>query len=93
MMYECTFNLKAADIIFGIPNAQNIEMFNSLNFCILFAKQYIKKCHKENTECDIETYKWGLKQRLEVEKCILYEKPIEFLAKWSIVYNDVNDDY
>ena len=88
-MYQCYLNLKTADVLFGVPNTENIEMFNVLNFCVLLAKQFIRKCHKEDLECNLNQYKCGLKSRLEVEQLILNDQQITFIAKWAIINSNL----
>ena len=40
-IYEADIFLDELDILLGIPNAYNDEMFHCLNFCILEGKWYI----------------------------------------------------
>ena len=69
---ECSFNLEAKDVLFGICNAFNDIMIDIIKYCILNAKQYIVNCRKGNKEPDLFDYLFFIKNRLEIE--ILYYK-------------------
>ena len=57
-------------------------MLTRLNFYILFAKQFIRKCHKNNIWLNFEAYLKGLKNSLE-RLTLLEEK---FIELWNDIY-------
>ena len=55
-VYACNIAFSTLDIVFGIPNLNEIKMFDIMNFCILFAKYYIQKSKKQDNEISEEKF-------------------------------------
>ena len=87
-IYNCNIMFSSLDIIFGIPNLNEVRMFNVMNFCILLAKDFIQKSKKQDTEIIVEKYKISLKDRLQMEKLLLTSENKEslFFENWNPIY-------
>ena len=88
-LYQCNITLSTLDLIFGITNVNKLILFDVLNLCILFAKDFIKKCKQTDLDVSTGKYKSLLRNRLNVERLILIERNEEniFVEKWQILYN------
>ena len=88
---ECSFNIKAIDVLFGICNAFNDTMIDIINYCILNAKSYITNCKKNNNEPNLFDYLFFIKNKLEIE--ILYHKlqnnERDVIEKWNTLYEAI----
>ena len=80
-----TIKLSIVDIIFGIQNTMNDKFIDVLNFCILFAKQYIYKCRYKDTKCNLTSFKNLLKERVEIERyiAIMTDTLVAFMQHWG----------
>ena len=92
-IFNMHFQLQAADIIFGIMNANDDNVLFVLNFCILFAKDFIHDCRQNGKEVDIMSYKGKLNIRLLCERHILESegKHDIFINKWSPVFQSLEE--
>ena len=90
-VYACNIAFSTLDIIFGIPNLNEITMFDIMNFCILMAKHYICNCKKQEREISEDKFKLVLRDRLLVEKLLLTEDNKEqmYLEKWDKLCNSL----
>ena len=90
-IYGCNIMYCTLDIIFGIPNLNESTMLDVINFCILLAKYFIKKCKYSNVDIIEVKYKSLLKERLSVEKLLLTEENREnvFYQKWEDIYRSL----
>ena len=63
-------------------------MFDMINFCILLAKDYIRKSKKQETEISLDKYKAVLRDRLQIEKLLLTTENKEqlFFEKWNRIH-------
>ena len=70
-------------ICFGTDSAKISETL--INFIIISAKHFIFKCKYMKTVPNITFYKSFLKKRMEIEKCIAYEKDkiVQHTLKWQ----------
>ena len=88
---ETKFNLSAFDIIFGVVNANDLDIIYVLNFCILFAKYFIYKQKSAEKEIDFYIFQIELKNRLEVEYIICTQQNCieEFQQNWSLIIDNL----
>ena len=86
--HNCNINLGCLDILFGITNENKDTMIHSLNYCILFAKNYIVKCKSQHNPCNFNNFFPKLKYRIDVERQIAEcnGQVLEFKTKWSFIY-------
>ena len=66
---DINIKLCDLDITFGLPSEEDI--FRIINFCILYGKKYIFDCRINGNIVSIDMFKSKLKNRLEVEICII----------------------
>ena len=84
---KTNLNVSKLDIVFGIVNENNLDIFNIINFCTLLAKYYIHEKKKSSKNLDFYSYQIELKNRLEVEAvCCIQQNCIE---KFNAMWNDV----
>ena len=88
---EIIIRLATVDIIFGIPNELQDDSLATLNYCLLFAKQFIYRKKKDNKEVNFNAYKCQLKMRLESERYIYestgtYER---FELLWKTIFDSL----
>ena len=69
-IFNMCFQLQAADVIFGIVNTNEDNVLFVLNFCILFAKDFIHDCRQNVKEVNFLSYKKQLKKRLICERYV-----------------------
>ena len=86
---SCQFQLSTIDILLGIPNHTAEYLLDCLNFCILFAKNYICNCKRSNVPPFFYQFQVGLKWRLEFEQAvyIMNDSCDKFNAKWDLITN------
>ena len=87
-LHDSVIILGKLDIIFGIISDNQDEMLNALNYCILFAKNYIYKCKLDATVLDFDDFKKRLKSRILIEKQIaeMNCKLLLFYGRWNFLY-------
>ena len=85
--FDFIINFKTLDILLGIPNYQRTNDIDILNFIILFAKNFIYTCKKNNRHIDFFSFLVKLKTQLEIEeyRCKIYNKLQEFNLKWALL--------
>ena len=92
-IYECDIELSVCEVIFGVPNEMNDIMIDCLNFCILYAKQFIVEEHSDGSNKSVFIYEFAvsLKNRLEVEKLIAKNNGNLnlFKNKWCKIYENM----
>ena len=83
------FVLSELDIIFGILNPFNDDNIDVLNHCILFAKQYIYQCKRDEQHICVFEFLVRLKNRIDIlcTVSMLQNKHEKFLKKWFSLYN------
>ena len=81
--------LHTPDILFGVPNPLSDPVIENLNFCILFAKNFINSMAKKLKDVQLDLYLTELKNRLDVERTLLdmSQKSDHFKAKWQELYD------
>ena len=93
----CNFMLGEVDIIFGILNPFNCDNIDILNYCILFAKQFIYNCKKDEKRICLYEFLVKLKNRIEVLHtiAIMQDKQRIFRNKWECIttYFDLNAEH
>ena len=83
--FQFTIEFGTLDILLGIPNEyKNLEI-NTLNFIILFGKNYIKTCKNAKKAVDFYEFQITLKNRMVLEKLIFCanNNEIKFEERWS----------
>ena len=87
------FQLQAADVIFGIVNTNDDNVLFVLNFCILFAKDFIHDCRQNVKEVNFLLYKKQLKKRLICERYILESqgKHDLYIKIWIPVFESLEE--
>ena len=68
--FNFAINFGALDILLGIPNPNQLNEIRVLNFCILLAKAYVKKCKNKQQSIFFYEYQIELKERIVVEEYI-----------------------
>ena len=66
---DINIKLYDLDIIFGLPGEEDV--FQIINFCILYGKKYIFDCRINDNIVSIDRFESKLKNRLEVEIYII----------------------
>ena len=66
---DINIKLYDLDIIFGLPGEEDV--FQIINFCILYGKKYIFDCRINDNIASIDRFESKLKNRLEVEIYII----------------------
>ena len=86
--HNCNINLGCINILFGITNENKDTMIHTLNYCILFAKNYIVKCKSQHNPCNFNNFFPKLKYRIDVERQIAEcnGQVLEFMTKGSFIY-------
>ena len=87
----CRFNFDFAiafgplDILLGIPNHDENNELNILNFIIIFGKSYIKACKNKEKPLEFYNFQVCLKERMNIEERIHISNhnEIKFENKWS----------
>ena len=82
-------SLNLFHIVFGVLNPNDDILFDSLNFCILFAKRYIALQKRSEKPYVLEVYLRQLCRRLECERiiCISNSNLEYFNQKWGFILN------
>ena len=88
-VYGAQIQLHTPDILFGVPNPLSDPVIENLNFCILFAKNFINSMTKKSKDVQLDLYLTELKNRLDVERTLLdmSQKSDHFKAKWQELYD------
>ena len=76
---DINIKLYDLDIIFGLPGEEDV--FQIINFCILYGKKYIFDCRINDNIVSINRFESKLKDRLEVEIYIIDSCGIRFNTK------------
>ena len=89
-IHNCNINLGCLDILFGIINDNKDTMIHVLNYCILFAKNFIVKCKSQHDACDFNQYCQKLKYRIDVERqiAVCNDQFPKFIREWSFIYQN-----
>ena len=66
---DINIKLYDLDITFGLPGEEDV--FQIINFCILYGKKYIFDCRINDNIVSIDRFESKLKNRLEVEIYII----------------------
>lgn len=85
--FDFVINFKTLDILLGIPNYDKNTDINILNFILLFAKNFIYSCKKNDIPVHFYNFQVKLKTQIEIEeyRCKIYNKEQEFLTKWLLL--------
>ena len=88
-VFNCSFKLGCLDVIFGVMDETNDDMLHVLNYCILFAKQFIYSLKSQLKPCTIESFIFKLKNRITIEKYIAeLNGTLEcFIKRWQQIDN------
>jgi len=88
---QVIIRLNAFDILFGLSNPNDDCILNIMNYLILTGKWYIFTCKNEPKRMLLKEYLGKLKNRLEIEKYIMYNKgnAEEFHRSWDILLNNL----
>ena len=83
----CTFNLSEKEILLGIDNVNSDDMIDSINYCILVVKSYIRECRQSGQAPNLYGCLHFIKQKIEIE--FLYYKLSDMkerdLEKWKFL--------
>ena len=82
-------SLNVFHIVFGVLNPNDDILFDTFNFCILYAKRYIAQQKRKERPFVMENYLRQLKHRLEYER-IIYTDNMNlesFTQKWGFVFD------
>jgi hypothetical protein len=84
---DVNLNLTEKEMIFGILNPFNDQMFHCLNLCILLAKYHISVQKKNKNNPCFYVFLQELKMRIESEKlCTMKNNKIINLKKYRMEY-------
>ena len=79
-------------IMFGIINENEDLNLHTLNFCILYAKEYIHNCKIYGKNVRFDTFKCLVKKRLDIENCIYKSNNNHdvFIEMWETIYTSLS---
>lgn len=89
---EVNIPLSPCEIIFGIQNYHNNDIFNTINFLLLYGKYFIQNQNYKNSILNFTAFLNIVKHRLKAEK-LIYQMCGEFEKyerKWGEVDNALN---
>ena len=91
LLKSFSIKLSTLDVIFGMPNELNDIGLHTLNFCILFAKQFLYNCKINSTAYQFRKYRLLLKERLDAEQQIAMTNDYheKFIEKWETIYQNL----
>ena len=80
-------HLNVDEVLFGIYNANNDNVFDIYNMCILHGKWFIYTCKRDERQICFLTYIKFIKNKLQIEKCSSeISQDGAFEKKWSALY-------
>jgi hypothetical protein len=81
---EVWFEVGTYELLFGIPNENDEDLVNQLNFFIMIAKYYVYKNKKAAKALDAFEVLAEIKNRLEMKLTLLDENnEPKFKRKWA----------
>ena len=80
---DINIKLYDLDIIFGLPGEEDI--FQIINFCMLYEKKYIFYCRINNNIVSIDRFKSKLTSRLKAKIYIIDSRGIRLNTKKNLV--------